>query len=43
MNCKNGKIQISKHEYSDHYGVKQPTSGLSITFNKECKVEIYLR
>ena len=41
MNC--GKHQITRHEYSDQYGIKRITNGVEIAFDKECVVEIVLK
>ena len=37
-----GKRQITRHEYSDQYGLKRQTNGIVIDFNSECVVEIVL-
>ena len=36
------KRQITRHEYSDQYGLKRQTNGIVIDFNSECVVEIVL-
>ena len=41
MKC--SKYQITRHEYSDQYGIKQQTNGISIAFDKECVVEVVLK
>lgn len=41
MKC--GKYQITRHEYSDRYGIKRLTNGILIAFDKECVVEIVLK
>ena len=35
-------IQITNHEYSAHYGIKQSTKGMAIAIHSECEVEIQL-
>lgn len=41
MKC--DKYQITRHEYSDCYGIKWQTNGIEIEFDKECVVEIVLK
>ena len=36
------KMEIVLHEYSNHYGMKQPTKGISIMFEKQCVIDIEL-
>lgn len=42
VKCRYGVMRTENYEYSEKYGIKQPTTGLAISFDKECSVEINL-